>query len=75
MSRSRRQPLLWLALTVVLTFGGLDPASAQIASGSVAGVIKDGQGGVVPGATVELISEQRGTKGRLPIPEPAFMSL
>jgi len=46
---------------VVLTFGGLDPASEQITSGSVAGVIKDGQGGVVPGATVELITEQRGT--------------
>ena len=36
--------------------------AAQITSGSVAGVVKDAQGGAVPGATVELISEQRGTR-------------
>ena len=38
------------------------PASAQITTGTVAGTIKDAQGAVIPGATVVLISEARGTK-------------
>ena len=36
--------------------------SAQITTGTVSGSVKDSQGGVVPGATVVLISESRGTK-------------
>ncbi len=39
-----------------------NPVSAQITTGNVAGTVKDAQGGVVPGATVILISEARGTK-------------
>ena len=41
------------------------PASAvlaQITTGTVSGNVKDGQGGVIPGATVVLISETRGTR-------------
>jgi hypothetical protein len=38
------------------------PASAQITTGNVAGTVKDAQGAVVPGATVTLIDEARGTK-------------
>jgi hypothetical protein len=38
------------------------PVSAQITTGTVSGTIKDVQGGVVPGATVVLISETKGTK-------------
>ncbi len=38
------------------------PASAQITTGTVSGTVKDSQGGVVPGATVVLISETKGTK-------------
>jgi len=38
------------------------PVSAQITTGNVTGTVKDAQGGVVPGATVVLISEARGTK-------------
>jgi len=38
------------------------PVSAQITTGTVSGAVKDSQGGVVPGATVVLISESRGTK-------------
>jgi carboxypeptidase family protein/TonB-dependent receptor-like protein len=37
-------------------------ASAQITTGTVAGTVKDAQGAVIPGATVVLISEARGTK-------------
>ena len=38
------------------------PARAQITTGTVAGTVKDRSGGVIPGATVVLISETRGTK-------------
>ena len=54
------------------------PAHAQITTGTVTGNVKDGQGGVIPGATVVLISETRGDaigasrhqrKRRLRLPE------
>ena len=38
------------------------PALAQITTGTVTGNVKDAQGGIIPGATVVLISETRGTK-------------
>ena len=38
------------------------PAAAQITTGTVLGNVKDSTGGVVPGATVVLVSEARGTK-------------
>jgi hypothetical protein len=38
------------------------PAPAQVTTGSVAGTVKDAQGGLIPGATVVLISEARGTR-------------
>jgi hypothetical protein len=38
------------------------PASAQITTGSVAGSVKDAQGGVIPGATATLISETKNTR-------------
>ena len=38
------------------------PVTAQITTGTISGSVKDAQGGVVPGATVVLISESRGTK-------------
>jgi hypothetical protein len=37
-------------------------ASAQITTGTLAGTIQDSQGGVIPGATIVLISESRGTR-------------
>ena len=37
-------------------------ALAQITTGNVSGIVRDPQGGVIPGATVVLISETRGTK-------------
>ena len=38
------------------------PASAQLTTGSVGGSVRDVQGGVIPGATVTLVSETRGTR-------------
>src|SRR4029077_5197209 len=38
------------------------PASAQITTGTVAGTVKDQQGLPVPGATVTVVGEARGTK-------------
>ena len=38
------------------------PALAQVNTGTVLGTVKDAQGGVIPGATVTLISEARGTR-------------
>src|SRR5262245_21130598 len=38
------------------------PALAQITTGTVSGNVKDPSGAVIPGATVVLISETRGTK-------------
>src|SRR5690349_18288412 len=37
------------------------PAAAKVATGNVAGTVKDEQGGVIPGATVSLVSQTRGT--------------
>ncbi len=38
------------------------PAVAQITTGTVSGTVKDAQGAVIPGASVTLISETRGTQ-------------
>ena len=38
-------------------------ATAQITTGTIAGTVQDSSGGVIPGATVTLISESRGTRG------------
>jgi len=38
------------------------PAAAQITTGTVSGTVRDAQDAVIPGATVVLISETRGTK-------------
>src|SRR4026207_2257713 len=51
-----------LAAALALAVFSALPASAQITTGNVLGTIKDAQGGVVPGATVVLISETKGTK-------------
>ena len=37
-------------------------AAAQVSTGTVFGTVKDPQGGVIPGATVTLVSETRGTR-------------
>jgi len=50
------------AAVALCALGIAVPVSAQITTGTVSGSVKDAQGGVVPGATVVLISESRGTK-------------
>ena len=52
----------WLATALVVLCAGAMPVAAQITTGTVTGTIKDAQGGVIPGATVVLISESRGTR-------------
>ena len=50
-----------LIATLAILSGALQ-ASAQITTGSVVGSIKDDQGLALPGATVTLVSEARGTR-------------
>ena len=52
-----------LGAAVVAIMLAMPPwASAQLTTGSLAGTVKDAQGGVIPGATVTLVSETRGTR-------------
>ena len=57
--RTRVSLLVVAAITICAI--GL-PASAQITTGSVTGTITDAQGGVIPGATIVLVSETQATK-------------
>jgi carboxypeptidase family protein len=49
-----------LAAACVLAVASI--ASAQITTGTLTGTVRDGQGGVIPGATVILTSDTQGTK-------------
>ena len=48
-------------LAVLLVSSSAIPAAAQNTSGTITGTVKDAQGGIIPGATVTLVSETRGT--------------
>ena len=50
---------IWAVWSLV---AGASLALAQVNTGTVLGTVKDAQGGVIPGATVTLISEARGTR-------------
>ena len=50
-----------LALAIVAILAAAAPARAQITTGNISGTVHDAQGGVIPGATVVLKSESRGT--------------
>src|SRR5437763_10495117 len=45
-----------------LLLAAIAPAFAQITTGTISGTVKDAQGAVVPGVTVILTSETKGTK-------------
>jgi hypothetical protein len=49
------------AIALILATAWARPSAAQVTTASVAGVVKDAQGGVIPGATVVLVSERQGT--------------
>lgn len=51
-----------LACALVATLLGATSAWAQVTTGVVTGTVRDTQGAVIPGATVTLISESRGTR-------------
>ncbi len=51
-----------LALAIVAILAAAAPARAQITTGNITGTVNDSQGGVIPGATVVLKSETRGTQ-------------
>src|SRR5881398_1288694 len=57
----RRMVLIGSGLLLVLLYVS-SPAFAQITTGNVSGTVKDTQGALIPGATVVLISETRGTR-------------
>ena len=59
----RKRTIRVLTVLGLLALSAL-PARAQITTGTVSGTVKDAQGGVIPGATVVLISETKGTKSQ-----------
>ncbi len=54
----RKCGMLALAIVAILAA----PVRAQITTGNITGTVNDSQGGVIPGATVVLKSETRGTQ-------------
>jgi hypothetical protein len=51
----------FVLVSVVLVFAA-GTAAAQVTTGTIAGTVKDTQGGVMPGATAVLVSESRSTR-------------
>ena len=51
-----------VALIAIVHLVTAQPVSAQVTSAQVYGTIKDAQGAVIPGATLVLVSESRGTR-------------
>ena len=58
----RRLFVRGLVIVFIIGIALSRPASAQITTGTAGGTVKDDQGLPIPGATVTLISEARGTK-------------
>ncbi len=62
MRRGRSVVRLVAAIVAVAMFAL--PAAAQVTTGTLTGTVKDAQGAVIPGATVTLTSDTRGTQCR-----------
>ena len=60
--RAVARTLTWIAGAIVALAMQSSPALAQGVTGTVSGTVRDSQGGVIPGATVTLVSEARGTR-------------
>ncbi|MFL6281136.1 MAG: carboxypeptidase-like regulatory domain-containing protein, partial [Vicinamibacterales bacterium] len=60
--KRRLRSIRWCAVVVGLVLATAHSAFAQLTTGSLAGIVKDAQGGVIPGATLTLVSETRGTR-------------
>ena len=56
-----RRAVRYVAAIGVIVLAIAATAAAQGVTGTIAGTVKDAQGGVIPGATVTLISDTRGT--------------
>jgi len=54
--------LTCVAVAVIALCAMAAPTSAQVTTGTISGTVKDPQGAIVPGATVTLTSDTRGTK-------------
>jgi hypothetical protein len=59
--RSSRRVLAAVCFLALCCFSA-STATAQITTGTVVGNVKDSSGGVVPGATIVLVSDTKGTK-------------
>jgi hypothetical protein len=59
---SKRSVALWVLVSLI-AFGSAARTLAQTVSGTLVGTVKDNQGLVIPGASVSLTSDTRGTKG------------
>jgi hypothetical protein len=57
-----RRFLIRTVMVLIACVVASSAAFAQITTGTITGTVRDEQGGVIPGATVVLISEARGTK-------------
>ena len=58
-------------MAVALLLGTAVAASAQLTTGTVTGTVNDAQGGIIPGATLILVSETRGTRSAPVVTEEA----
>ena len=58
-------------LAFVAVLAAARAAPAQVTTGFITGTVQDGQGGVIPGATVTLISEARGTRSAPTVTGPS----
>ena len=57
----KQQKACLAAMAVLAMLFGITRSATAQATGTIVGTVKDAQGGVIPGATVSIVSEGRGT--------------